>query len=198
MVLETPDNFDIRKSVNTFSLRKNRVKHYLLGSNNLACQAVIESGRKSGYNPIFLTDQLEGDARDLGKILARIYCGIAKSLPHPLLIVSGGESTVTVTGDGTGGRNQELAAAFLNDLRSEDLKFAFLSCGTDGIDGNSNFAGVILDNFSISSCLKQGIRISDFQKQNNTTRLFQELGGCLIVTRPSGTNVMDIQLALLG
>jgi glycerate-2-kinase len=186
---------------NTFldnSLSKNKPIHYLLGSNKVACQAVREEGIRLGFNSIFLTNQLEGDARYLGRILARIYDGIVSSLPHPLLVVSGGESTVKVTGDGTGGRNQELAAALLEKVRLDDLKFAFLSCGTDGIDGNSGFAGVIIDNFSIKTYLKKGFTLSYFQEQNDTTRFFQELGGCLILTGPTGTNVMDIQIALIG
>ncbi|MFW9778355.1 MAG: glycerate kinase [Candidatus Heimdallarchaeota archaeon] len=171
--------------------------HYLLGSGNIACQAVKEKGAELGFNSLFLTNHLEGDARDLGKMLARIYQGIASSLSPPILMVSGGESTVTVTGKGTGGRNQELAASFLDDIMPKNLDFTFLSCGTDGIDGNSGFSGVILDQSSIKTCIKRGINISRYQEQNDTTKLFQRIGGCLIQTGPTGTNAMDIQIALI-
>ncbi|MFW9854828.1 MAG: glycerate kinase [Candidatus Thorarchaeota archaeon] len=193
---ESPDSKPRYNSESRSTIRKSP-RHYLLGSGNIACHAVKEKGVELGFNSIFLTNQLEGDARYLGKLLARIYQGIAGSSSPPILAVSGGESTVTVKGKGIGGRNQELAASFLDEILSKNLNFTFLSCATDGIDGNSKFSGVILDQSSMKTCIKRGINISRYQAQNDTTTLFQRIGGCLIQTGPTGTNTMDIQIALI-
>lgn len=177
-----------------------RIRSYIIGSNRMACKAAISNAEKRGLRSIFLTDKIEGDASWLGKILARIYSGLNEDINEPILIVSGGESTVKVQGDGIGGRNQELAASLLNELssNSSDIAFAFISAGTDGIDGNSKYAGVIIDNQTINVFNQKKVNLKDYQSQSDICNFFKEIGGSLLLTGPTGTNVMDIQISLVN
>ena len=176
------------------------IKTHILGSNKLACNAVISEAEKMGIKGILLTDKLEGDARLIGHLLARIYCSFAEGFQEKLLIVSGGETTVEVQGAGVGGRNQEVAAAALEELLAlpsyPDIEF--LSAGTDGVDGNSRFAGALVDDLTIRNLKQRGLKLAEYQQENNLSHFFEKIGGSLILTGPTGTNVMDLQIALLN
>ena len=178
------------------------VHTYIVGSNKLACNAIMTEARQFGLKSVFLTDRIEGDAKWLGRLLARIYHGLADGTKEPLLIVSGGEPTVKVSGSGIGGRNQEVAAAVLQEFLSLDSlsDILFLSAGTDGVDGNSPYAGALIDDLSttITRQKEKELNLAKFQKENNLSEFFEELGGSVLMIGPTGTNVMDLQLALLN
>ncbi|MHA2304985.1 MAG: glycerate kinase type-2 family protein [Candidatus Hodarchaeales archaeon] len=178
----------------------NHVHSYIIGSNRIACNAVLSYARKRGLRSIYLTDKIEGDARWLGKLLARIYSGFSEESNEPLLIVSGGETTIKVRGDGIGGRNQEVAASLLNEISSNSpyITFAFISAGTDGIDGNSEYAGALVDNHTIKVYWQKKVNLTDYQKQSDTCNFFKQIGGSLILTGPTGTNVMDIHISIVN
>ncbi len=178
----------------------NRVQTHILGSNKLACKDIMSAARGLGLNAIMLTDKLEGDARCLGRLLARIYCGLAEGTQDPLLVVSGGEPTLKVHGKGIGGRNQEVVGAVLNEFLSlsSPPDITFLSAGTDGVDGNSPYAGALIDDDTIVVARKKKLILSKFQKENNISNFFEELGGSVLLSGPTGTNVMDLQIAMLN
>ena len=113
---------------------------------------------------------------------------------NPCLFISGGEPTIEVKGKGIGGRNQEVAALMLSKFKEFEGNFCFLSAGTDGIDGNSQYAGAIVDRDSIITLNQLKLSLENFQLNNDLTTFFAKLGGSLIKTGPTGTNVMDIHL----
>ena len=108
-----------------------------------------------------------------------------------------GECTVKVTGDGLGGRNQELALRIAKEISGMEPKIAFLSCGTDGIDGPTDAAGAVVDQNTVEDAKKRGIIADEFIERNDSYHFFENAGGH-IVTGPTGNNVMDIQIMLMG
>ncbi|MFX1516115.1 MAG: glycerate kinase [Promethearchaeota archaeon] len=191
LVPETPKKGDI-----VFQ----RIHTHILGSNKLACNAIITAAKQYGLDAIFLTDKVEGDVKCVGQLLARIYCGLASTTQEPLLVISGGEPTVKVRGNGIGGRNQELAAAVLQEflLQKTPTDIVFLSAGTDGIDGNSSYAGALVDDISVTMTHQNKLNLVKYQQNNNLSNFFEELGGSVLISGPTGTNVMDVQVALLN
>lgn len=110
------------------------------------------------------------------------------------VFVSGGETTVTMSGDGVGGRNQELVLACVKDIADKDVVIA--SFATDGIDGNSTFAGALVDGCTLTRAKKQHLNPITFLESNNSSVFFQQLGDGFR-TGITGTNVMDVQLLVL-
>ncbi len=187
-ILETPKEDDP-----VFS----RVDHFILGSNKIACKEVISNSKKHSLKVIFLSDMLEGDVQVLGKILCRIYRGISEFSSSPTVIVSGGEPTVIVKGNGIGGRNQELSAVVLAELMKNPFNLSFISFATDGIDGNSLYAGALIDCTTIDSFKEKRINLELYQANNDLTNFFKEIDGSLIITGSTGTNVMDLHIAIV-
>ncbi len=114
-------------------------------------------------------------------------------------MISGGETTVKIIGDGIGGRNQELALSFLNNVDDEFNKhdWSFLSVGTDGIDGPTDAAGAILDNQIHKESVKLDLNINDFINNNDSYNYLKKLNS-LLITGPSGNNIADIQILLIN
>lgn len=107
-----------------------------------------------------------------------------------------GECTVKVTGNGLGGRNQELVLRMANELSGYDSPVVFLSCGTDGIDGPTDAAGAVADQSTVQEAEKIGLSADDFIERNDSYHFFEKAGGH-IITGPTGNNVMDIQILLM-
>jgi hydroxypyruvate reductase len=114
----------------------------------------------------------------------------------PLCLISGGETTVTLRGNGMGGRNQEFALAAALDIAGLEGVLAF-SAGTDGTDGPTPAAGAFADGSTVSRAASLGLDARDFLARNDSYRFFEPLGG-LVITGPTGTNVMDIRLILVA
>ena len=106
-----------------------------------------------------------------------------------------GEPTVQVTGDGVGGRNQELALRMATILPRFEKNIAFLSCGTDGIDGPTDAAGAVTDHRTRSRALERSIDPDTYLERNDSYNFFKEFGDH-IITGPTGNNVMDLQIVL--
>jgi glycerate 2-kinase len=200
LVIEQGNDGSIPETPKTKDPIFNNVHTYIIGSNKLACNAIMTTAKQLGLNTIFLTDKLEGDAKCLGRLLARIYHGLSDGTKEPLLVISGGEPTVKVRGSGIGGRNQEVVAAVLQEYLSQTPPpdITFLSAGTDGIDGNSPYAGALVDDLSVIKTHQKQINLAKFQKENNLSEFFEKLGGSVLMSGPTGTNVMDLQIALLN
>jgi hydroxypyruvate reductase len=121
----------------------------------------------------------------------------ARSLPRPGCIISSGETTVTVTGHGKGGRNQELALAAARVIGSAGGPAALASAGTDGVDGPTDAAGAIVDSSTLNRAAAMGLSIDAYLQNNDSYTFFGKLGD-LIRTGPTGTNVDDVQILLLS
>ena len=180
-----------------------RVYSFLLGSNMIARNSISIKAEKLGIKVIDKGNLIEGDARYIGKEYA--LQGLRnlqdKTIKRqPILYLSGGEPTIIVKGNGVGGRNQELIGSFLEEINKIEMipDLVLLSAGTDGIDGNSQYAGAICDHFTLRRIKEKKLPIDEYQKNNDMSQFFQLLGKSLILTGPTGTNVMDIHLLLVN
>ena len=167
-----------------------RVQQRILVANATALAAAAEAGRAVGYQVRVVADGLRCEAREIGARLARE--ALALRTETPLLLVIGGETTVTVRGDGRGGRSQELALAaapVLDGTRGVSL----LAAGTDGTDGPTDAAGAHADGGSVARGRAQGQEAGAALDRNDSYGFFDAEGG-LLRTGPTGTNVMDLVL----
>lgn len=175
------------------------VRTTLIGNNAISVEAARNHAVNLGYNTMILTTVLEGEASEVGTVLASVALEIDRNdrpLKRPACLIAGGETTVTVTGEGIGGRNQEMATVVA--VRCAGLeRFAFLSGGTDGTDGPTDAAGGIVDGETVARGESMGLDVRSFLADNDTYHYLKAVDG-LLVTGPTGTNVMDIHLLLLG
>ncbi|HLK18893.1 MAG TPA: glycerate kinase [Bryobacteraceae bacterium] len=176
-----------------------KVQNLIVGSNRLAVDAAAQEAKSLGYKTLVLASGIQGEAREV----ARVFAAIAKEirtaerpLKPPACIIAGGETTVTLRGDGTGGRNQELVLAAAIDISGLN-DVVLLSGGTDGADGPTDAAGAIADGTTIARAQSKGLDAAAMLANNDSYHFFDPLGG-LIKTGPTGTNVADIQLILAG
>jgi glycerate 2-kinase len=170
-----------------------RVQTVIIGSNRLAAVAAVEEGLVQGLHALLLSTYVEGEAREV----ARVAGALAKELVYhdlpvarPACLVWGGETTVTVRGDGTGGRNQELALAAA--LAMEGLPDVVLvALGTDGTDGPTDAAGAVATGQTVLRAESKGLDARSHLENNDAYPFFDALGD-LIRTGPTGTNVNDL------
>ncbi len=173
-----------------------RVEARIVGSNRLAAEAALAEAGRRGYAARLLGTELTGEAREVGRGLAETALAErAGPSSGPACLVAAGETTVTVTGGGSGGRNQELAlgAALALDGRDGVL---VASAGTDGIDGPTDAAGAVVDGATVARARELGLDPRRALADNDAYSFFRALGD-LIVTGPTGTNVMDVQVVLV-
>lgn len=166
----------------------------VIGSVKELCRAAIRECKNLGYEPIYLTDCLNIEARVAGQMLgniARSHSGERQKLAF----IAGGETIVHLKGKGKGGRNQELAlgaAAGISGLPH----VALFSVGSDGTDGPTDAAGGYVDGDTMSDAAEKGFSIEKSLQENDSYTLLQAVGG-LIVTGPTGTNVNDVAVVLI-
>lgn len=180
-----------------------RVHNVIIGSNRLAAYAAAKEAQRLSYDTTVLTTFLEGEAREVGKVVAGLAKGLAHGemmhpagvpLSRPACLVLGGETTVTLRGEGKGGRNQELAlAAALSLVGWENLLIACLA--TDGTDGPTDAAGAFADGTTIPRALSLGLDANSHLMRNDAYHFFQKLDD-LVMTGPTKTNVNDLILIL--
>ncbi|MCK4682591.1 DUF4147 domain-containing protein, partial [Candidatus Bipolaricaulota bacterium] len=170
-----------------------RVKTVIVGSGSVAAEAARKEGERLGYHTLVLTTTLEGEAREVGKMLAalaREEVSFNRPIGTPALILAAGETTVTVRGSGKGGRNQEVALSAA--LGIEGIPHVVIaSLGTDGRDGPTDAAGGMVDGWTAGRMRERGIDPAEHLEQNDSYKALEEAGG-LIVTGPTGTNVADL------
>ncbi len=167
-----------------------RVRHYLVGTNILARQAVMEKAFSLGLDAKVIEAPLQGDVH----YAVEWMLDIARQSPQKVLIF-GGEVTVKVNGSGQGGRNQHAVLYMLKQMKELGISMGFLSAGTDGIDGNSKAAGALIDSQSLQQQTKMQLNMDAYLEANDSNGFFRQLGG-LIETGPTGTNVMDIAIII--
>ncbi|MDP3028368.1 MAG: glycerate kinase, partial [Deltaproteobacteria bacterium] len=176
-----------------------KVKNLIIGSNLVALKAAEIKARDMGFETLILSSQMQGAARELAKNYAAIAKEIVKSghpFSPPVCLLAGGEPTVTVKGNGLGGRNTELALALAIEIQGLD-RTTFLSGGTDGTDGPTDAAGAIVSGSTYRKALKKGLKPENYLAHNDSYTFFKETGG-LLITGPTRTNVMDIHIMLIG
>jgi len=175
------------------------VQNIIVGSNKKAVETAKREAEGQGYQAAVISAELQGEARDAATWLARKAIearrGLAGGSQGKICLISGGETTVTVRGNGMGGRNTELSLAFAQEIKG--MKgITLLSAGTDGTDGPTDAAGAIVDGGTIERAEAAGINPGDYLKNNDSYHFFKSAGG-LFITGPTGTNVMDLQIILL-
>ncbi|MCF0233590.1 MAG: DUF4147 domain-containing protein, partial [Thermoguttaceae bacterium] len=170
------------------------VETRVVGSARLLCAAALEKCRELGYRPVLLTDRLQCEAREAGRFLAAIARTHADST-ESLAFIAGGETVVRLTGNGLGGRNQELALAAAPELAGLD-HCAVFSVGSDGSDGPTDAAGGIATGETAAKLAAAGFDVDSVLKQNDSYRALDS-AGALIRTGPTGTNVNDFACALI-
>lgn len=173
-----------------------QVQNKIIGDNQLAALAALEQSRQEGFYGEILSNNLQGEARDVGRELGNRLRVDSSSRTGPFCLIAGGETTVTIKGDGKGGRNQELALAAVDELAG--LKDAMLiTLATDGDDGPTDAAGAVVTGESAQRGESLGLRAADYLSRNDAYPFFNALGD-LIKTGPTGTNVNDLSFLIGG
>ena len=167
----------------------------IIGSVRELCRAAAQAAEKLGYEPIFLTDRLDCEAKEAGQQLARFLRGRSGE-GKKLALIAGGETVVHLTGTGLGGRNQELALAAA-ELLNGIPNAALISVGSDGTDGPTDAAGGYADGDTLRALKEKGLD-NHSQLANNDSYHALEATGGLIKTGPTGTNVNDVAIGLIG
>jgi len=175
-----------------------RVQTVIIGSNAQAAQAAEATARQLNFNTLLLSTQVQGEAREVAKVAAAIAKEMAlynRPIPKPACLILGGETTVTVKGNGVGGRNQEIALACA--LAIDGLPDTLIAAvGTDGTDGPTDAAGAIATGETVGRAQTIGLDAQAHLANNDSYHFFQALGD-LIITGPTGTNVNDLLFVLV-
>ena len=176
-----------------------KMSNLILGNNLLALQKAAETAQMNGLSSMILTDRVQGEVQEIAKLMAGIFIAALKyghPLSSPGCLILGGEPTVTLSGNGKGGRNQEMALAVLKEMKDfRSHPFYFCSVGTDGTDGPTDAAGAWIDQDSPDKAAAQSLDLNQFLKNHDSYHFFQKMNQ-LIITGPTGTNVMDMMLFL--
>ena len=165
------------------------------GSVRELCRAAADAAQQMGYEPVILTDQLTCQAKEAGSFLASIlktHNGCGKKMA----LIAGGETVVHLTGKGKGGRNQELALAAATGIAGIPGAAVF-SVGSDGTDGPTDAAGGYTDYETNAALETLGLNVFDVLRNNDAYNALKAVDG-LVITGPTGTNVNDVAVALLG
>jgi hydroxypyruvate reductase len=171
-----------------------RAHNVLVANNAQACAAAAQAAAYLGYQPQIVTTELRGEARERGREIA---LAILQAPAHTCLIY-GGEPTVTLRGQGKGGRNQELALAAALELHAQaDSAACIIALGTDGTDGPTDAAGALALPDTVARARALGLDAADHLARNDSYPFFAALGD-LLMTGPTGTNVADVIIALRG
>lgn len=170
----------------------------IIGSAALSLFAAREKAKNLGYSAIILSSFIEGETRDVAKVHAAIAKEIRASgnpVSVPACVISGGETTVTIRGDGLGGRNMEFVLAAAVEIEGMD-GITFLSGGTDGTDGPTDAAGAVADGSTVARAREKGFNAARYLANNDSYHFFEATGD-LLMTGPTMTNVMDLRIFLV-
>jgi len=178
---ETPDALD-------------NVETYVTGSVRQLCAAAAEAAEELGYKPVVLTASLCCEAKDAGSFLASI-AQYHQDTAESLAFIAGGETVVRITGEGLGGRNQELALSAAAGIAGFENTAVF-SIGSDGTDGPTDAAGGYADGDTAPALAKLGVSIDAVLRANDSYYALRNVDG-LVFTGPTGTNVNDVCCLLI-
>jgi len=167
-----------------------KITHFLIGTNALARKSAYQSALAAGYEVYLHDTEIHSDVVTATQEMLDIAYNVKEKV-----IIFGGETTVKVEGNGNGGRNQHAVLTLLALAHKKGLKLAFISAGTDGIDGNSDAAGAMIDSDSFTRAEHAGLDIKHYLSTNDSYHFFKALND-LIMTGPTRTNVMDIGILI--
>lgn len=170
----------------------------MIATPQLALEAAARVASEAGYTPLILGSAIEGEARDVGTVHAGIVHQIlehGQPVAAPCVLLSGGETTVTVRGPGRGGRNVEFLLSLLIGLRSVP-RVAAIAADTDGIDGTEDNAGALIDCASLDRARSLGLSAAEFLQRNDAYSFFEATGD-LVVTGATFTNVNDFRAIVI-
>ena len=171
----------------------------VIGAHRGAIDGAKRAAEALGFRVHVVADPITGEARVAARdLVGRLVRERGSLPPAPLCVIASGETTVTVTGTGRGGRNQEFAFSLARDIGRLGDNVAGASIGTDGIDGPTDAAGAIVDGGTFDRARAAGISDPDAYLNNNNTYEFFETVNDLIRTGPTSTNVGDLQVILLA
>ena len=175
--------------------KRTAANNTVVGSNRIALEAAAARARALGYRTLILSSEIEGETREIARMhaaIAREVARLGRPLKPPACLITGGETTVTIRGDGLGGRNQEFVLAAAIEIAGVPDCVIF-SAGTDGTDGPTDAAGAIAD----GATLGRNPDALRYLMANDSYHYFEPLGD-LVITGPTNTNVMDVRLILVG
>ena len=193
--LEDPEAETPKPGDPTFARSETRI----IAAPQASLEAAAEIAAQAGYRPLILGDALEGEAREVGKVMAGIGRQVAvhgQPAPPPCVLISGGETTVTVTGPGRGGRNVEFLLSLAVELDGRPRIFA-IAGDTDGVDGAEEVAGAIITPDSLERARRLGLNARASLADNNGHGFFRALRD-QVVTGPTLTNVNDFRAVLIN
>lgn len=186
------------ESIKADDPRLANVVTHLIATPQLALQAAANVAKQAGVTPVLLGDSIEGEARDVGKVMAGIALSVRahhQPVAAPCVLLSGGETTVTIKGNGRGGRNVEFLLSTAIALNGADKVYA-LAGDTDGVDGQEEIAGAVCSPDTLARAWKLGIRPRDSLDNNDGHGFFEALGDS-VITGPTLTNVNDFRAILI-
>ncbi len=175
------------------------IKSIFIATPQMALEAAANVAREAGVTPYILGDAIEGESREVAKTLAGIARQVSRRnqpFQTPCVLISGGETTVSLRGDGRGGRNVEFLLSLAIALNSEPGIYA-IAGDTDGVDGQEEIAGAILDPETLERALKLKSRPVDYLDRNDGHSFFEALGNS-VITGPTLTNVNDFRAILIN
>lgn len=188
----------VQKTTEEQDFFNKHIFNVVIGDSDTALLAAKRKAENLGYNAFVLSSAVEGDTR----LAANIHCDLAleiektgNPLKKPACVLSGGETTVAVSGSGRGGRNTEFALCAALKL-SNSNNITLLSGGTDGTDGPTDAAGAIADSGTLARAEKAGLDPETFLQENDSYTFFNSLND-LLITGPTNTNVMDLRIMLI-
>ena len=167
----------------------------IIGSVRELCRAAEKEAKLLGYEPVFISDHLDCEAKDAGRMLAEQLAAHHRD-GKKLAFLAGGETVVKLTGTGLGGRNQELALSAA-ELIAGIPNAALISVGSDGTDGPTDAAGGYVDGETLADLEKAGVDYRAMLLDNDSYHALKAIGG-LVITGPTGTNVNDVAIGLIG
>lgn len=175
-----------------------RCQNHLIATPQMALEAAAAEAQGMGIPAYILSDCVEGEARDVAKVhaaLARQVITHQQPFQPPCVLISGGETTVTVKGEGRGGRNCEFLLSLLNELKGQPRVFA-IAADTDGIDGVEDNAGAWISPQTWAQAQSQDLKAQDYLDNNNSYAFFEQIDS-LVFTGPTLTNVNDFRAILI-
>ncbi len=175
-----------------------RIKHVIVADNLLALKAAQTKAESLGYTTLVLSSALQGESREAARVLSAIAMEVRQThhpIAPPACLIIGGETTVRVKGSGKGGRNQELALAMALSLKDADNIHA-LCAGSDGTDGMTDAAGAVIDNTTVEQASAEKCDPWTYLNNNDSYHFFKPMGN-LVITGPTLTNVMDINIMII-
>ena len=174
-----------------------RATWHLIGSRADAMDVARNAAIDRGFSTITIEAAIVGEARDAGPAFVARALEVSRRLPRPVCVIGAGETTVRVIGRGKGGRNQELALSVVAALDAVREPAAFLSVGTDGIDGPTDAAGGLVDGTTLARARDLGVDLDASLADNDAYHALDRLGD-LVRTGPTDTNVGDLQVLVIG